>query len=389
MNQKRPMQFSAAADIKGETTPEMWRTALRSLQKRHPLLNVSIARQADGPVFQYNSDAPIPLRIINTSLRDAWIHEMQRELTDPFDAEAAPLIRATLLTQERDRTGLLLTAHHSVSDGLSATYLITDLLAALSGKALESLPLMPSDDQLISQIAASLPAAESQSHEPLGELGYAADRAQAHIVSHSFDAGFTSALRECARREGASLHAALCASAVLAVKGMQTGATGRVAFPASTRGILNVGENNGCFVTSGRVDLRLSPRTAFWQLAREVMPGIAHVHDPAQVKNDNRALTAAVATLKEGSQASHFASAAFWADVVVTNLGAISRPLSYGKLALASLWGPGLLMGFSHLPALGAVTHRGSLHLLLSGYEPYSEMLSDVEETLRRACVDA
>ena len=66
-----------------------------------------------------------------------WEREIERELATRFDARQAPLIRAVLLRQP-DKSILILSAHHSIGDGLSMAFAIRDLLQALSGERLES-----------------------------------------------------------------------------------------------------------------------------------------------------------------------------------------------------------------------------------------------------------
>ena len=136
LNQNSPVHFSVCAQVKGHTTIEDWRKALGSVQERHPNFTVRIALdEAATPCFQTMAEARAPLRVVaNGDLR--WEPEIKRELTTPFDAKQAPLVRVVLLHQTH-RAVLILAAHHSIVDGKSLVFAIRDTLYAISGKLLD------------------------------------------------------------------------------------------------------------------------------------------------------------------------------------------------------------------------------------------------------------
>ena len=143
-----------AAEVKGRSSVSQWRAALDSVQCRHPLLQVGIEMPGEGknnrqPVFVPRSSERIPLR---AELRDAdeaaIALEIQRELATPFVSGIAPLARAVLL-HGSERSVFLLAISHSIADGMSALIFIHDVLAVLSGKSLEPLPMPASAEELL------------------------------------------------------------------------------------------------------------------------------------------------------------------------------------------------------------------------------------------------
>ena len=121
-----------AAEIEGTTTIEGWRAGLDAVQKRHPLLSVCIEGKEGSTLhFRHMAGAPIPLRIIQGDTQAHWELEIERELATPFALEQVPLIRAVLLHQA-PRSVFILTAHHSIGDGISSSFLVRDVLRALS-----------------------------------------------------------------------------------------------------------------------------------------------------------------------------------------------------------------------------------------------------------------
>jgi Domain of unknown function (DUF4167)/Condensation domain len=111
-------QFVVAAQITGETTTASWRTALDAVQRRHPLLGVCIdADDSADPYFHLLPELRIPLQIVPGDALQGWEDKMETELSTPFPVEDALLVRAVLL-HEAHRATILLTAHHSIADGL-------------------------------------------------------------------------------------------------------------------------------------------------------------------------------------------------------------------------------------------------------------------------------
>ncbi len=132
-DQTVPRHFAVTALVTGPTTPAQWREAINKVQRQHPLLSVSIEQGPEGSLcFRPATNCPIPLRLVVGYPQAIWEEEVARELGDSIDPTQAPLIRATLIMGPGN-AALILTAHHSVADGLSLVYVIRDILQALGG----------------------------------------------------------------------------------------------------------------------------------------------------------------------------------------------------------------------------------------------------------------
>ena len=84
-DQVEPTHFSVSGLIEGATTVEEWTMALASLQRRHPLLRVSIQTDENGvPFFQGEAEAPIPLRIVECNAENQLEQEVATEISTPF-----------------------------------------------------------------------------------------------------------------------------------------------------------------------------------------------------------------------------------------------------------------------------------------------------------------
>ena len=117
-DQTSPFHFVMGATFVGVGSAARWREVLDVLQRRHPLLRVSIERDASAyPKFVSDGMGRIPLRMSDADV--GWAGEMSRELQIPFDHQNAPLIRAAVCGDTAGST-LLLTAHHAIADAIIA-----------------------------------------------------------------------------------------------------------------------------------------------------------------------------------------------------------------------------------------------------------------------------
>jgi hypothetical protein len=154
-DQQFPTNGALAAQITGHTTVQQWREALDAVQQRHPLLSVCIDTTFNRvPHFRRIASQRIPLRVV-TSPYARWQRAIAEEVNEPFAPDQAPLFRAVLLHQETHCT-FILSSHQAVCDGSSRVFLLRDMLLALSGHALEALPLVPSREILLRSATAYL-----------------------------------------------------------------------------------------------------------------------------------------------------------------------------------------------------------------------------------------
>jgi hypothetical protein len=177
IDQNRPVHFALAAQVQGPTTVERWRDALDLVQLRHPLLSVRIETNGNSrPHFRRETAARIPLRVAQENdVAQRWESEIELELSIPFNARQAPLVRAVLL-HEANQAVFILVAHHSIADGLSIAFVIRDLLQALSGNPIDLLPVLPAHEEILGVIRSdglqAEPSKESNSTPPARPATY-------------------------------------------------------------------------------------------------------------------------------------------------------------------------------------------------------------------------
>jgi hypothetical protein len=80
------------------------------------------------------------------------------------------------------------------------------------------------------------------------------------------------------------------------------------------------------------------------------------------------------------SQIREFELSFFASEMVLSNIGTLPFPETFGDLQIRALWGPGVFLGVEGEQTLGVNTVAGTMHLTHLSYTPLPDLL---EETLR------
>jgi hypothetical protein len=390
-NKTSPKHFVVAAQISGFTKVSSWPRALAAVQERHPLLQVCIAEdQVGAPYFRRLDRAGIPLRVVSGDMSEIWKREMALELATPFPLNDGLLVRVVLIHEESKST-VIVSAHHSIADGLSLTFIVRDLLKALSGRSLERLQLTPSQEGLWDALGPHLAGPEPAPPLPKAtRAGQLLDRSRSapSLQSLRLSAEISSRLRQRARQELTTVHGALVASLTLAGRRISKEwieAPVRVISPINNRKLL--GLDDQCLVAILFPITEHSPQTdaRFWDVAR----GVTHVLAPVRTINRVAATFTAFGQLissgPDANAISQFELEMCVNEMMVSNLGVLPIETDYGNLILEAVWGPSVFVGIEGEQMIGAATLHGAVHLLHSSYTPLPSLLQMAERTLLEA----
>ena len=114
------------AQLSGPVDPEVLRTSLTVVMRRHQALRASFNELTDGRVAQVIwSDVPVQLTVVDTDDLESIAAE---ELARPFNLAEAPLVRYTLVRLGDDDHRLVQTMHHIIADGWSYPVLFGDIV---------------------------------------------------------------------------------------------------------------------------------------------------------------------------------------------------------------------------------------------------------------------
>jgi hypothetical protein len=122
--------------------------ALDHAQRRHPALGAAIQAGENGSPRFVPCGEPVDLRVVARTSDTQWLQEVDAELARSFQPSEGALLRACFV-QGETVSELILTAHHSIGDGVSSMYLVRDLLEAMEGHRLEELPPRPPLEDIV------------------------------------------------------------------------------------------------------------------------------------------------------------------------------------------------------------------------------------------------
>jgi hypothetical protein len=290
--------FTVVARLSSMPGEKILREGLAAVQDRHPLLNVRISNETGGAVFRTDGVGAIPLRSADVP-EDAWVAHAEHEINEAFDPVAGPLIRCAWLRHPGGRSTVMLTFHHAAGDGISAGYLIRDLLHFITGPDRSAGPGTTSLPEPLDRRFAHRFRGVRGFARYLGEISRAGTEAvrygglsavaadarapyrarRARAIPTIFDVPFTADLTAQARAEGTTVHGALAAAVLLGgraeifAEGPLLMALGS---PVDMRGRVDppVGDVVGMYASVVGTLSRVRREARFWELAREVKGAI-------------------------------------------------------------------------------------------------------------------
>jgi hypothetical protein len=394
IDQNRPVHFAMAAQVHGSTTVARWRDALDLVQLRHPLLSVRIETDRSfRPHFCSEPAAPIPLRVVqgnNASQR--WESEIELELSIPFDARQAPLVRAVLL-YEANQAVFIVVAHHSIADGLSIAFVIRDVLQVLAGNPIGLLRLLPAQEEIL-----GVTRSDTVKPEPSNNMNYTLpvrpatylrrEDSRPRIKGRRLTAQATAKIRERARQEGTTVHGALSAAVALAY--WQTypefeDQPIRILSPTDTRKLLGLGEDCAALISARVVVVEPHASSGFWDMARGSMAGLTGAQTLEGIVASRKAFRQTVKPGTDASTAAAICAQAFAHEIRLTNLGNLPYGTEFRELKLEALWGPSVSARFEGALTIGVATTNGALCLLETRFGADS-LLETAEKILLSAC---
>ncbi|MEM7555567.1 MAG: condensation domain-containing protein [Cyanobacteria bacterium P01_A01_bin.84] len=367
-DQACPIHFSLTAQVRGEFSIEQLKQALAQVQQRHSLLRVSIALdKAERPWFIENS-AKIPIRVVQRQGEEDWKRELEQEISTPFVWIQAPLVRVVLL-HSTNVSEIIVTCHHSIADGMSALYLIRDILQVLAkpNALLQALPEIPPQEFLIpkeaneetsnntsllneqnldTQFSSRNPILKSVTcNETLLSSSYLSLR------SGSLTSETTELLIARSQQEQTTVHGVICAAFLKAI--IQQNCSEKpqninCLSAINTRNYLipRVGENIGLYHTGLTTLHTLTPSANLYDIARSVKQQLNQGMAPDRIFEGVSQLQAWISTNPTPSVVVKEIEEQFQYDLVVTNLGRITFSQYFDGLKLHAIYGP---VGFPSL----------------------------------------
>lgn len=379
--------------------------AIRTVQRRHPALQVKVVR-GSAPWFSDREVPPAGLRVVERESPDHWREVVREELNTPHDIERGPLIRFVLVRDEQ-ACELICTTDHVNADGRSTLFVLRDVLRLIDQPKLRLVPLRErsSFDDYLPDLSDSLPMGEvfpvgsprlpdsirglwaERSRELLRhfdgerlrrlraraldapiEESESIERAPIEFVHRRIDAERTAALTEACRAHDNTMLSALmvaCADALVGVSGPKARGMIGCVTPIDIRPLLSpsVGDDFGIFAWAPTSYHPIAPRAEFWRLAaraRRIVRAYRSVPALAGMRLllDTMEFTEDTPLANAWDRASR---ALLDGLIVVSNLGRVSLPERVGEVEIEACG------FFAMIPnadfVLGVQSFRGELEL--------------------------
>ncbi len=391
--------FSIVVTLRGRVARDAWRAAFAEVQKRHPFLDVCVNQDDElAPYFIRGEGLPIPLAFEPRRTRTHWQRTMEREVAEPFDQSAAPLLRAVVLEDE-EGCDLILTANHIVIDGMGVVALAGDLLAALAGEKLLALPAPASAEERAARVRAANPlpvpqteqATAGNGDETLAARTFACRKGGGtpRIAALRLTAEQTARLQRSCREQRTTIGAVLLAALATALRRLspvlqETGL--RVATPVDARPYLGNENDFVLSIVSARADSPY-PDMELWASARGLKAQVAPFQSFAEIEATFRRVEAVLEQQFDAETLVQMLIGKFGHDLLLSNLKNVEFAHAPGGIAVEAVWGPSVLLGVEGEQVVGSATFGGALHLVYSSYTPVEGLLETVEAMLVEAAV--
>jgi hypothetical protein len=392
-SQSGPRAFAFAIEVTGTTTVDQWRTALDALQSSQPLFSVQIDIDDDKrPYFRQVDDSPIPMRVLDGRFTSSWEVEMAKENSAIIWGDQAPLLR-TVLIHEAERSIFIITAHHSIGDGVSMAAALCDLVRALSGEQLERRPMLPSPEDSL-DVVSNVSTVQDKTEHTVAKGNDRTSFAQGYvepftIESLRLDPALTGRIRERAREEETTLHGALCSAVIYAARttsSVWTQETVRLLSPFNARNQCGVGNTSSMCIGAAIIPVSPGQERDLWSLARRIKSEHTGPVSRPGFTLALQMISDAVANISDVDGALDFIEPVFAYQVAVSNIGELLYASKESAVLITSMWGPSNLLGFEGEQLVGAVTINGCLHLLYTAYSSLSHLMEEVRATLIAMC---
>jgi NRPS condensation-like uncharacterized protein len=373
-DQVLPVHFALGAKISGSFSVAQLRQSLVQVQQQHPLLRVRIeVDHAGQPKFVEHS-APIPLKVLERTHEQQWQQELEAELSRSFDWSTAPLVRVLLL-QSETMSELIVTCHHAIADGLSAAYLIRDIVQGLvsQNRIVQTLADCPSIEQLTpfaelfqTKAAKALEQPTQPSFLPQYSTAVST-RQRPHLRTALLSADLTQQLSDRARSEQTTVHGAISAAFLLALTHQRGTAPAQLncLSPINVRSHLTpaVGEQVGLYISYGVTTHELRFDSLLWETARSVKSQLFEAMLPGRFFEDIHQRQPVMATCPDAITVAQGMQQQYSYDLLVTNLGRLTLGQQFGSLRIEALYGPAVMAGVEQEHIVGVATLGDRLSL--------------------------
>jgi hypothetical protein len=306
------------------------------------------------------------------------------------------LLRVTAV-RAPDVTTIVLTFHHAIADGLSAVWILHDLLSALAGEQLEAFKsFSPIEEKILGP--SPRPARTSERPARASEPGRAAPvlpqttpllpaNLRTNIDTAEFTKEETARLIERCRAINTTVHSVICAAAARCVPVSGQDIVG-ITSPFSLRKLAGI-ENGACgvFIGAASAEVPIKETASVWHDARRAGDSLNKARSPQAVIDFITRMSAEFSPAAGQEKVVAFLSAAPQTALVVSNLGVLPIAERYGPCTVKAVWGPATLTNLpENRQTIGVCTFGGQLRIVHQSYVPVRGLAKAMWNAIIAAC---
>jgi hypothetical protein len=387
-----PVHFCVCAEIEGTVDAAALRPALDQVRERHPILRTRIAHDEELGMAFYKSSLPIELKTIYDEKDTDWRPIVEHELQRPMGLGGSALLRVTALCAS-DATTIVLALHHAIADGLSAVWILHDVLSALAGAQLEAFnSFSPIEEKILGPSLRPARASESNHAAPIlpqtpPTTPFLAANFRTNIDTAEFSKEETARLVERCRANNTTVHSMICTAAARSVPASGEDRVG-IMSPFSLRKLARI-ESGACgvFIGAASAEAQIKENASIWQDARHIGDSLNRARSPQAVIDFISRVSAEFTPAAGPEKVLALLSAGPQTALVVSNLGLLPIAERYGPYAVKAVWGPAML---TNLPedrqTIGVCTFGGQLRIVHQSYAPVRGLAKAIWRSLIAAC---
>ncbi|MBI5345955.1 MAG: hypothetical protein HZB76_02275 [Chlamydiae bacterium] len=270
-----PFNIAVLLNFKGDFTLVTLKKGLEILQKRHPLLKVSIKNEKD-PYFTCKNVGKIPLKIISRKVDAKKL--LNNELHTSFPNERGPLARCIFI-QNKEKS-IILTFHHLIIDGIGVNFLVQELFTILDdlteGKKIKKIIHLHEKKSL-----ESLLKIKNKYRIKLEKPNKEKRKIETGFLIDNLSPRDTQKLIKVCHKKKLSVLSVIFTSYLitLAKKIVKEKKNYPIEieyhFPINLRPIFNIEQKElGCFIAMPFFDIEINEKSKFWTLAKSIHENI-------------------------------------------------------------------------------------------------------------------
>lgn len=388
-----PVNCIMTARIRGDIPVDNLHWALKKVQGRHPLLRANVVEEDGELYFSFRENPPeIPVRVVERNSDEHWKDVTVSEWATPFNMHEGPMLRMVWI-RSKGVSELMLIGHHCICDGTSLITIFREVLQLVDQPDVQLTPYAPFRSLqglfpvqvLRDRKTALLVEAKAMLFRLFAstvKAGHAAPPGEHYLIYWRGNERESAALVDRCKAERTTPYAAMCVAFLWAFRKVNTARfKNRIMCPVDIRRFVSSIRPDELFNYAPpiplSIDLRIDPRTGFWDLARRLKQSMSekisrlNAYEHLMVAEKLQTAIPKVISFLRRSKGSY--------DFAFSNVGRLDMPHDYQSFRVERLLGISVAVPWRNATTVITTHFRGCTEILLvsnNSFLPYAEAVA-------------